>query len=163
MDLVAPWYVGSSSTRDPTHVACIVRQILNHWSTREALPGILKWPVEAETGGLGHWGLAPCCPACPLVSSLVPGAPAQLHFFPADWQAQCWQIISYFNRSWKFRFLSEILDLQMVTSGFLKHKTCPWVKFSIKIIFLWSLALSPWLPCPKMTLFCSLGILPKAF
>ena len=30
MDLVAPWHVGSSQTRDRTHVPCIGRQILNH-------------------------------------------------------------------------------------------------------------------------------------
>ena len=33
--LVAPWHVGSSRTRDPTHIPCIGRWILNHWTTRE--------------------------------------------------------------------------------------------------------------------------------
>ena len=36
MGLVAPWRVGSSQTRDRTHVPCIGRQILNHGTTREA-------------------------------------------------------------------------------------------------------------------------------
>ena len=40
MGLVAPWRVGSSQTRDRTHVPCIGRQILNHWTTGEA-PGIM--------------------------------------------------------------------------------------------------------------------------
>ena len=35
--LVAPWQVGSSWTRDRTLVPCIGKQILNHWTTREAL------------------------------------------------------------------------------------------------------------------------------
>ena len=35
--LVAPQHVGSSQTRDRTHVCCIDRQILYHWATREAL------------------------------------------------------------------------------------------------------------------------------
>ena len=34
--LVAPRHVGSSCTRDGTHVPCIERQILNHWTTRQA-------------------------------------------------------------------------------------------------------------------------------
>ena len=37
MGLTAPRHVGSSQTRDRTLVPCIVRQILNHWTTREAL------------------------------------------------------------------------------------------------------------------------------
>ena len=35
VDLVAPRHVESSWTRGQTHVACIDRQILNHWITRE--------------------------------------------------------------------------------------------------------------------------------
>ena len=35
--LVAPQRVGSSQTRDRTHVPCIGRRILNHCATREAL------------------------------------------------------------------------------------------------------------------------------
>ena len=35
--LAALWHVGSSQTRDQTHVPCIDRQILNHWTTREVL------------------------------------------------------------------------------------------------------------------------------
>ena len=34
---VAPWHVGSSQTRDWTHVPCITRSTLNHWTNREAL------------------------------------------------------------------------------------------------------------------------------
>ena len=36
MDLAALWHVGSSWTRDPIHVPCIGRWILNHRTTREA-------------------------------------------------------------------------------------------------------------------------------
>ena len=35
MGLVAPWHVGSSQSRDQTHVPCIDRRILNHCTTRE--------------------------------------------------------------------------------------------------------------------------------
>ena len=38
------WYVGSSQTRDQTHVPCVGRQILNHWVTRKALHFI--WTLE---------------------------------------------------------------------------------------------------------------------
>ena len=34
--LAALKHVGSSQTRDWTHVPCIARRILNHWTTREA-------------------------------------------------------------------------------------------------------------------------------
>ena len=33
--LVAPWHVGSSRTKDGTHVPCIGNWFLNHWTTRE--------------------------------------------------------------------------------------------------------------------------------
>ena len=39
--LAATWHVGSSQTRDRTHVPCIGRWMLNRWSTREALEGLL--------------------------------------------------------------------------------------------------------------------------
>ena len=35
--LVAPQHVASSRTRDLTGVACLARQILHHWTTRETL------------------------------------------------------------------------------------------------------------------------------
>ena len=35
MGLVAPRYVGSSQTRDLTHVPCVGSWILNTWTTRE--------------------------------------------------------------------------------------------------------------------------------
>ena len=36
MGLVDPQHIGSSQNRDRTHVLCIGRQILNHWTTIEA-------------------------------------------------------------------------------------------------------------------------------
>jgi len=33
---VAPWRVGSSLTRDQTHIPCTARKILTHWTTKEA-------------------------------------------------------------------------------------------------------------------------------
>ena len=35
--LFAPWHVESSQTRGRTHVLCIDRQMLNHWTIREVL------------------------------------------------------------------------------------------------------------------------------
>ena len=35
--LVALWHVESSQARDETHVPCIGRWTLNHWTTREVL------------------------------------------------------------------------------------------------------------------------------
>ena len=35
------WHVGSSQTRDWSHIPCIGRQILNHWTTREIPPSII--------------------------------------------------------------------------------------------------------------------------
>ena len=35
--LLTPWHVGSSWTGDQTHVPCISRWILNHWTTGEVL------------------------------------------------------------------------------------------------------------------------------
>ena len=37
MDLVAPWHVGSSGTRDRICIPCIGRWILKHWATRDVL------------------------------------------------------------------------------------------------------------------------------
>ena len=36
MNSVAPWHVLSSQIRDQTHVSCIDRWILYHWTSREA-------------------------------------------------------------------------------------------------------------------------------
>ena len=48
MGLVAPWHVGSSQTRDRTHVLlCTGWWILNHWTTREVLILLLKCPVTS--------------------------------------------------------------------------------------------------------------------
>ena len=41
--LVALLNMGSSRTRDRTHVLCIDRQIVNHWITREVAPYFLKY------------------------------------------------------------------------------------------------------------------------
>ena len=32
---VSPWHEGSSLAGDQTHVSCVTKQILNHWTTRE--------------------------------------------------------------------------------------------------------------------------------
>ena len=35
----SPWHVAPSGTRAGSHVPCIGRQILNHWTTREVPQG----------------------------------------------------------------------------------------------------------------------------
>ena len=44
MGSVALQHVGSSQTRNQTHVPCTGRQILNHWTTRKVPPSI-SWPL----------------------------------------------------------------------------------------------------------------------
>ena len=44
--LVAPWHVGSSRSRDRTHVPCIGRRILNHCATREVPMVFFLWMLE---------------------------------------------------------------------------------------------------------------------
>ena len=51
MDLVAPWHVGSSRTRDRTSIPCIARRILNSWTTREALQEGLYPLVTSDSQG----------------------------------------------------------------------------------------------------------------
>ena len=48
MDLVAPRRVGTCHTRDRTHVLCIGRWILNHWTTREAPIRCFKLPFNGS-------------------------------------------------------------------------------------------------------------------
>ena len=48
MDLVAPWHVGTCCTRDRTHVLCIGRRILNHWTTREAPIRCFRLPFHGN-------------------------------------------------------------------------------------------------------------------
>ena len=58
--LVAPWHVGSSRTKDRTHVSWIARRILNHWTTRKVhllclnlLPHVYKLQVHQGSTFLG--------------------------------------------------------------------------------------------------------------
>ena len=52
--LVAPQHVGSSQTRDQTHVPCIGRSVLSHWTTREGPPRSLHWrSVDSSIMGGG--------------------------------------------------------------------------------------------------------------
>ena len=48
MGLAAPQHVESARTRDQTHVPCIGRQILNHW-TQQGSPGIFFLKVPPPT------------------------------------------------------------------------------------------------------------------
>ena len=45
MGWVALWHVGSSWTRDETHVSCVSRWILSLWTMREVLNGIPIWKI----------------------------------------------------------------------------------------------------------------------
>ena len=61
--LDALWHVRSSWNRDWTHVSCIGRQILNHWTTRE-VPEPLKvgnflWLVPEDRSEI--WGMKTFC------------------------------------------------------------------------------------------------------
>ena len=58
MGLLTPFHVGSSWTRDRTHVPCIGRWILNHWTTRE-VPSlqffVLKFSNYRNMKGIIWW------------------------------------------------------------------------------------------------------------
>ena len=41
-ELSCPWHMGSSQTKDWTHVSCTGRQMLYHWATREAPNSIFE-------------------------------------------------------------------------------------------------------------------------
>ena len=59
LEWVALWHMGSSWTRYQTHVPCIGRQILNHWTTREVPYDSLKQVVtpmkNKQKGGNYVW------------------------------------------------------------------------------------------------------------
>ena len=48
--LAAPWHMDSFLTRNQTHVPCIGRQILNHWTPKEVLPFYSYCHYEAVCG-----------------------------------------------------------------------------------------------------------------
>ena len=53
MGLVAPQHVGSSRTKNRTHVFCIGRQILYHWATRKTKKVIWNWKHAAQENSCG--------------------------------------------------------------------------------------------------------------
>ena len=83
MDLVALRHVGSSQTKDQTHVFCIGKQILIHCATRELHPWIYLhiWlfiylgEVTEVSGGLPT-KTSPC--ALGTSAPLQPGSPGRL-------------------------------------------------------------------------------------
>ena len=56
--LGASWRVGSSRTRDRTHVLCTSRWILNHWSTREVSPAFF-WVLCIYYEWIDFWSFMP--------------------------------------------------------------------------------------------------------
>ena len=77
-DLVALPYVESSQTRDQTHVLCIGRWILNHWTTREvpgwifnSIPQMFSRPLLNVKPRTGHWACRDKMCTVPLRVSLV--------------------------------------------------------------------------------------------
>ena len=64
--LVAPSCVGSSQTRDQTHIPCIGRWILNHWTTREVQQFFfcIQNPTSASVTNYSPFCLSPqnCAP-----------------------------------------------------------------------------------------------------
>ena len=104
-----PQHVGSSWIRDRTHVSCIGRQILYHWTTREAL--LLCF--ESSLYGLGTSSfiataaaksLQSCPTLCDPIDGSPPGSPV-----PGILQARTleWVAISFSNmRKWKVKVKS---------------------------------------------------------
>ena len=82
-ELVAAWHLRSSQTRDWTHVPCISRQILYHWSTREATSSVLDRPVQWALDQASDWAL--------VQSTLLSSSSLQLHLFV--WPAHIFHIL----------------------------------------------------------------------
>ena len=82
-ELVAPWHLRSSQTRDWTHVPCISRQILYHWPTREAASSVLDRPVQWALDQASDWAL--------VQSTLLSSSSLQLHLFV--WPAHIFHIL----------------------------------------------------------------------
>ena len=115
MSLVAPRHVGSSRTRDQTSIPCIARQILNHWTTREApcwkkKKFTFKIQIDYNVSSLGSYmfGLAmlsyakslQSCPTlCNPIDGSPPGSPV-----PGILQARTleWVAIAFSN-AWKWK------------------------------------------------------------
>ena len=59
--LVAPWHVGSSWARDQTHVPCIGRHILNHWTPGRSHPSsVLQQKYFCNYQLLCHFSFSFC-------------------------------------------------------------------------------------------------------
>ena len=59
MGLAVPSHMEFSQTRDRTHVACIARQILNHWTTREVPRLCLSTDALLRSGFFLTQGILP--------------------------------------------------------------------------------------------------------
>ena len=80
--LIAPWLVESSWTRDWTHVPCIGRQILNHWTTREALTQLSElFRHDQIISRTGYHAVAPSLPI---------GCSSWTNFTAASWGCTHW-------------------------------------------------------------------------
>ena len=112
----AAQHVGSSWTRDQTSIPCIARQILNHWTTREApcwkkkKKFTFKIQIDYNVSSLGSYtfGLAMLCYAKSLQSCLtlcdpIDGSPTGSPV-PEILQARTleWVVIS-FSSAWKWK------------------------------------------------------------
>ena len=65
-------HVGSSRPRDRTHVLCVGRQILNHWSTREVLRDLVFTPVQHAVAQIPVTSLVLSAPTSPLIRDVLP-------------------------------------------------------------------------------------------
>ena len=69
MGCVALWHVEVSLTRDWTHISCIGRQTLNHWTTKEVQHiSFSFYKAVYSSGFLQAWTLTPTTPQPPKYS-----------------------------------------------------------------------------------------------
>ena len=145
MGLIAPWHVGSSWTRDQSHVSCISRS-LNRWKSQTGIFWItLLWIIvylsfgefsslwyKTMKGYTGPWGrykfrlnAAKSLQSCPTLCDPIDGSPPG-SLIPGILQTRTleWAAISFFNAwKWKVKLKHEHLSNDYLCD-FLRRNLC---------------------------------------
>ena len=149
MGLIAPWHVGSSWTRDQSHVSCISRS-LNRWKSQTGIFWItLLWIIvylsfgefsslwyKTMKGYTGPWGrykfrlnAAKSLQSCPTLCDPIDGSPPG-SLIPGILQATTleWVAISLSN-AWKWKGKVKLLSRVRLLATQWTAATrllCPW-------------------------------------
>ena len=94
-DLPGPQLVKSSWTRDWTHMPCTGRQSPNHWTIREAQPGLLASSLKDFQKG--HFPLLECLIACSkIVIKQTIMLIATVYWVVPRAQTQCYVLVLFY-------------------------------------------------------------------